>query len=198
MKGHILTVTCPIQIAFCETGQIGQPVREHLALNSTRCTPYLHAPCLIQGDEYLHLPAIVDAAESSPAAARAAAGQIHKYLSNPTAPKGNRQYNSIMLLRILTDNPGETFTRNIDTRFVGNVKALLREGRDMGVQNILRETLESLAQNRASDENLTGLLAMWKKEKEKYEKHHKLSPVSVHFLPLRYSALISAVRFRVP
>lgn len=141
-------------IAFCENGQINTP-----------------------GDEYLHLPAIVEAAESGPAAAQAAARQLHKYLSKPTTHKGDRQYNAIMLLRILADNPGATFTRNIDSRFVASVKSILRDGRDMSVQQILRETLESLAQNKASDENLAELLAMWDREKKKYEKHHKISPV---------------------
>lgn len=43
------------------------------------------------GDEYLHLPAIVDAAESSPAAARDAAGTIRGYLSKTHYARGYAQ-----------------------------------------------------------------------------------------------------------
>lgn len=84
-----------------------------------------------------------------------------------------------MLLRILADNPGASFTRNIDSGFVASLKNILRDGRDMSVQHMLRENLESLAHNKASDHNLAELLSMWGKEKKKYEKHHKLSPVSL-------------------
>jgi hypothetical protein len=49
-----------------------------------------------------------------------------------------------MLIRILADNPGKTFTRNLDAKFVVTVKELLRDGRDMSVQQILRETLDTL------------------------------------------------------
>ena len=125
----------------------------------------------------MHLPAIVEAAESTPAAAQAAARQIHKYLSKPNTTSGFRQYNAIMLVRILTDNPGQMFTRNLDSRFVGSIKDLLRDGRDMSVQQILRETLEHLATTKSADENLGPLLEMWRKEKEKFEKNYKLSPV---------------------
>lgn len=38
-----------------------------------------------------------------------------------------------MLMRILADNPGATFTRNFDQKFVDTVKKLLREGRDPSV-----------------------------------------------------------------
>ena len=75
-----------------------------------------------------------------------------------------------MLVRILSDNPGKTFTRNIDGKFIGIVKDLLREGRDMSVQQILRETLDSLENNKANEETLAGLREMWKKEKEKMNK----------------------------
>ncbi|PGH15950.1 hypothetical protein AJ79_02117 [Helicocarpus griseus UAMH5409] len=123
-----------------------------------------------KGDEYLHLPAIVEAAESSPGAASEAANQIRKALSNPATKKGYKQYNAVMLIRILVDNPGETFTRNFDTKFVSMIKELLREGRDMSVQQILRETLEFLAVQKSRDTNLAPLTEMWKKEKEKFEK----------------------------
>ncbi|EDN05715.1 predicted protein [Histoplasma mississippiense (nom. inval.)] len=122
------------------------------------------------GDEYLHLPAIVEAAESSPAAAKAAADTISRVLSNPASKKGYKQYNAIMLIRILSDNPGTTFTRNFDGKFVSITKNLLREGRDMSVQQILRETLEFLAVQKSHDTNVAPLVEMWKKEKLKFEK----------------------------
>ena len=70
-----------------------------------------------------------------------------------------------MLVRILADNPGKSFTRNIDTKFVAVVKELLREGKDMSVQQILRETLQSFETQKATDETLFGLQQMWKNEK---------------------------------
>ncbi|KAK2791072.1 hypothetical protein FQN52_005026 [Onygenales sp. PD_12] len=122
------------------------------------------------GNEYLHLPAIVEAAESSPGAAKEAANHIRRFLSNPSSQKGYKQYNAVMLIRILVDNPGDTFTRNFDAKFVGTVKDLLRDGRDMSVQQILRETMEFLSVQKSSDPNLKPLSEMWKKEKQKFEK----------------------------
>lgn len=75
-----------------------------------------------------------------------------------------------MLVRILADNPGKSFTRNIDQKFVSTVKELLREGKDMSVQQILRETLDSFETNKANDETLTGLRDMWVREKAKIAK----------------------------
>lgn len=126
--------------------------------------------CLHQGDEYLHLPAIVEAAESSPNAAKEAALRIRKFLSNPATSQPSVQYNAVMLVRILSDNPGHTFTRNMDVKFVNTVKDLLREGRDMGVQQILRETLDVFEAQRSWDEDLKLLLQMWTKEKERCAK----------------------------
>ncbi|KAL2006433.1 hypothetical protein VTN00DRAFT_9101 [Thermoascus crustaceus] len=117
------------------------------------------------GDEYLHLPAIVEAAESSPNAAKEAALCIRKFLSYPATAQPGVQYNAVMLIRILSDNPGHTFTRNIDVKFVSTVKDLLREGRDMGVQQILRETLDIFEAHRSWDEDLKLLLQMWTKER---------------------------------
>ncbi|EAS32161.3 uncharacterized protein CIMG_03185 [Coccidioides immitis RS] len=129
------------------------------------------------GDEYLHLPTIVEAAESSPSAAKAAANRLHKYLSKPNSPHEQRQYNAIMLIRILADNPGPTFTRNIDSRFVSSLKILLRDGQDVSVQQILRETLEFLATTKAGDTNLTELNSMWSKEKDKFVKQFGIHPL---------------------
>lgn len=75
-----------------------------------------------------------------------------------------------MLMRILADNPGKSFTKNIDQKFVNTTKELLREGRDMSVQQILRETLDTFETEKASDETLTGLRDMWRKEKAKVDK----------------------------
>ncbi|KKK18047.1 hypothetical protein ARAM_000745 [Aspergillus rambellii] len=97
---------------------------------------------------------------------------IRKLLSSPNATAARIQYNAIMLARILIDNPGHTFSRNLDAKFVGTVKDLLRQGTDMGVQRFLRETLDALEIQRSWDEDLALLLQMWKKEKSKMEKVH--------------------------
>ncbi|SLM38563.1 VHS [Lasallia pustulata] len=119
------------------------------------------------GEEVLHLPVIVEAAESSPSAAREAANVIRKFLSKDNYQRPYVQYNSIMLVRILADNPGMTFTRNIDSKFVITVKELLRDGRDMSVQQMLRETLDTFETQKPNDETLKPLIAMWQKEKSK-------------------------------
>lgn len=114
----------------------------------------------------LHLPVIVEAAESSPAAASAAAHQIRRFLSKEFSSKPHIQYNAIMLIRILADNPGPGFTRNFDQPFVKTVKECLRNCRDGGVQQILRETLDNIEVNKGPyDESVAGLVAMWRKEK---------------------------------
>ncbi|KAL9131342.1 MAG: hypothetical protein Q9217_000721 [Psora testacea] len=74
-----------------------------------------------------------------------------------------------MLVRILADNPGKSFTRNIDTKFATTVKDLLRNGSDMSVQQILRETLDSFETQKADEETLAVLREMWKKEKSKMD-----------------------------
>jgi len=107
----------------------------------------------------------VDAAESSPAAATAAAYQIRKFLSKDNVSRPHVQYNAIMLVRILSDNPGPGFTNNIDEKFRLTIKSLLRLSRDPSVQQILRETLNSMEVEKAQDENLRPLLSMWRKEK---------------------------------
>ncbi|GAB7348840.1 hypothetical protein MBLNU459_g7549t1 [Dothideomycetes sp. NU459] len=117
------------------------------------------------GEEVLHLPVIVEAAESSPQAAAAAAYHIRKFLSKDNGSRPYVQYNAIMLMRILTDNPGPSFTRNMDPKFVSTVKDLLRHGRDQSVQQILRETLDALEADKAYDDNLVPLMNMWRHEK---------------------------------
>lgn len=85
---------------------------------------------------------------------------VGKHVANTTLPYSN----AIMLVRILADNPGPTFTRNIDKKFTDTVKELLRNGRDPSVQQILRETLRSLYSDKAYDQNLNTLFQMWAKE----------------------------------
>lgn len=113
---------------------------------------------------------IVESAESSPAAAREAANRIRKFLSKENFQRAYVQYNAIMLVRILADNPGKSFTKNLDVKFVITVKELLRDGQDMSVQQILRETLESFETQKADNETLAPLREMWKKEKAKMER----------------------------
>ncbi|KAK5001725.1 hypothetical protein LTR28_012318, partial [Elasticomyces elasticus] len=127
---------------FCESGSVNNP-----------------------GEEVLHLPVIVDAAESSPQAAAASAYEIRKFLSKENYARPHVQYNAIMLIRILADNPGPNFTRNMDGKFVTTTKELLKNGRDASVQQILRETLDALEADKAYDANLTLLFSMWRKEK---------------------------------
>jgi len=147
-----------------------------------------------EGDEVLHLPVIVDSAESSPAAASQCAGQIRKYLSKENYSRPNVQYNALMLVRILTDNPGPTFTRNMDAKFVATVKELLKTGRDPGVQQILRETLESFEKDKGlTDANLTGMVEMWKKEQVKLLKMYPNGvPMGLQGLPQQQSRVLNA------
>lgn len=114
------------------------------------------------------MPAIVDAAESSPTAAKEAAATIRRYLSKEHYSRGFAQYNAVMLSRILTDNPGHVFTQNFDSKFVSTVKELLREGKDTSVQQILRETLDYFEFEKApGNDSLGPLIEMWRKEKGK-------------------------------
>ena len=113
------------------------------------------------------MPYIVDSAESSPAAAAETARLIRKFLYRDYWSKPSYQYNAIMLIRILSDNPGPTFTRNLDKKFVDTAKELLRSGRDPSVRQMLMETLDSFENTKGYDEGLGLIIAMWKKEKEK-------------------------------
>ena len=110
------------------------------------------------------MPTIVESAVASPAAASAAASQIRKFLSKENYDKPHVQYNAVMLIRILADNPGPSFTKNMDKHFADTVKHLLRHGQDPSVAQILRETLDSLHREKAYDTNLSALFTMWKKE----------------------------------
>ncbi|KAH8780031.1 hypothetical protein F5883DRAFT_541105 [Diaporthe sp. PMI_573] len=72
-----------------------------------------------------------------------------------------------MLTRILADNPGPTFTRNLDGKFLDVVKDLLRNGRDLSVRQMLMETLDTFEHQKGWDEGLGPLIELWKKEKDK-------------------------------
>ena len=115
---------------------------------------------------------IVDAAESTPEAAKEAANVIRKFLSKENVFKPHVQYNAVMLVRILVDHPGPVFSRNLDARFAATVKELLREGRDPGVQGILRETLDAFETQRSEDATLQPLVTMWRGEKAKWAKRN--------------------------
>jgi hypothetical protein len=113
----------------------------------------------------LHLPTIVESAVASPTAAAAAAQQIRKFLSKENYNRPHVQYNAVMLIRILADNPGQSFTKNMDKQFADTVKHLLRNGQDPSVSQILRESLDSMEREKAYDTNLNTMFAMWRKEK---------------------------------
>jgi hypothetical protein len=153
----VLEIANSQQRLFCESG----------AANSVRLSP----SCIpsrsntFQGEEVLHLPTIVEAAVASPTAAAAAAQQIRAFLSKENYNRPHVQYNAIMLIRILADNPGQSFTKNMNKQFADTAKLLLRNGQDPSVSQILRETLDSLEREKAYDTNLNALFAMWRKEK---------------------------------
>ncbi|PBP15330.1 hypothetical protein BUE80_DR013935, partial [Diplocarpon rosae] len=134
------------------------------------------------GDEVLYLPTIVEACESSPSAAKEASYAIRKFLSKDNYARPYVQYNGIMLMRILADNPGKTFTRNMDVKFVQTVKELLRLGRDPSVKQILMETLDMFGREKAGDEGLQLLNSMWRKEQEKMAKAQQQSAAGPRIL----------------
>ena len=82
-----------------------------------------------------------------------------------------------MLVRILADNPGPTFTRNLDAKFTAAVKELLKLSRDPGLQQLARETLDTFETEKAADEGLAPLREMWAKEKEKSARVYGSMPV---------------------
>ena len=119
-----------------------------------------------QNDEVLFLPPIVDAAESSPEAAAECARVIRKFLSKEYMSRPAWQYNALMLVRILADNPGLTFTRAFDSKFVETVRLLLKNGKDRSVFKILVEMLDDFERSKSYDDNLAPLVLMWKGERE--------------------------------
>jgi hypothetical protein len=98
-----------------------------------------------------------------------------------------------MLLRILVDNPGRTFTRNINQKFVDATKTLLRGGRDPSVRQLLMDTLDSFditiknqQRENVVDENLAALVTMWLKEKEKAYKAYGVGGILRRPSKMRY------------
>jgi hypothetical protein len=91
-------------------------------------------------------------------------------------------------MRILIDNPGHTFTRNIDAKFVATIKDLLRDGWDLNVQHFLRETLDAIESQRQWDEDLAPLMQMWKKEKSKLSRQNSRVRLSRHGEVMKYIA----------
>lgn len=130
----------------------------------------------MQGDEVTFLPSIVESAESSPTAAAECARTIRKYLKKEYWSKPSYQYNALMLMRILSDNPGPTFTRNLDGKFLDVVKELLQKGRDLSVRQMLMETLDSYEHQKGWDEGLGPIIELWKKEKDKAYKAYGVCP----------------------
>ncbi|RYC61714.1 hypothetical protein CHU98_g4486 [Xylaria longipes] len=128
-------------------------------------------------DEVIHLPPIVEAAESSPGAAKQCADMIRDYLKRDYITRPDFQYNALMLVRILADNPGETFTRNLDQEFAKTLKDLLKYTRNDRVRQMLMETLTSFETTKFYDEGLMPLIEMWKKEKEKAQKASHGAPI---------------------
>ncbi|KAL2017610.1 hypothetical protein VTK56DRAFT_1930 [Thermocarpiscus australiensis] len=135
---------------------------------ATRCVKqFCQSVGSASGDDVIFLPSIVESAVASPAAAAECARLIRKFMNQNSYSTPACQYNAIMLIRILSDNPGPTFTRNMDKKFVDTAKELLRTGRDASVRQILMETLDAFENTKAHDEGLALIIGMWKKEKEK-------------------------------
>ncbi|KAJ8104688.1 hypothetical protein ONZ43_g7732 [Nemania bipapillata] len=95
---------------------------------------------------------------------------IRDYLKKDYYTRPDIQYNGLMLVRILADNPGPTFTRNLDQDFAKTVKDLLKGSRSDRVRQMVMETLTSFETTKFYDEGLAPLIEMWKKEKEKAQK----------------------------
>ena len=92
---------------------------------------------------------------------------IRKFLHKSYASRPSWQYNALMLVRILTDNPGETFTRNLaDPEFVETCRKLLKHANDSRVRQMLMETLDDFEHTKMYDQNLQPLVQMWKVQKE--------------------------------
>lgn len=96
-----------------------------------------------------------------------------------------------MLMRILADNPGMTFTRSLDKKFIDTSKELLRYGRDFSVRQMLMETLDAFEATKSYDEGLQPILEMWKKEKEKAYKAYgvrlRILPITSRLKPCNHS-----------
>ncbi|KAI1423895.1 hypothetical protein F5Y12DRAFT_755194 [Xylaria sp. FL1777] len=128
-------------------------------------------------DEVIYLPPIVEAAESSPSAAKQCADMLRDYLKKDFVTRPDIQYNALMLVRILADNPGPTFTRNLDQEFAKTAKDLIKNTRHERVRQMLMETLTAFEETKFYDEGLAPLIEMWRKEKEKAQKASSGAPI---------------------
>ncbi|KAI9163613.1 vhs [Paramyrothecium foliicola] len=142
-------------------------IREMLELTNHPQTAFCEAGGSVQGDEVLFLPPIVDATESSPTAASEAARFIRRFMGKDYFSRPSWQYNAVMLLRILADYPGPQFTKFIDDKFIEATTNLLKKARDPSLRQLLMETLDDMEHTKMNDQNLGGLIQMWKREKEK-------------------------------
>ncbi|KAF2860172.1 hypothetical protein K470DRAFT_75378 [Piedraia hortae CBS 480.64] len=131
-------------------------------------------------DEFVHLPSIVEAAESSPLAAQKAAMLIREYLTDHQE-EPQVQYYAVILIHILSDNPGPPFTRHFDENFVMAVKKLWRYTSDESTRRQLRDTLDHVECTRVDDSGARVLIKMWRREKanskEKVERARTLAKV---------------------
>lgn len=91
---------------------------------------------------------------------------IKKYLSKDYYSHPSWQYNGLMLIRILVDNPGQTFTRALDADFVETMRKLIKHARENRVRNMCMEMLDDFEHTKMHDQNLQGLVLMWKAQKE--------------------------------
>lgn len=135
-----------------------------------------------QGNEYVHLPAIVEAAEKSHLANGEAAELIRQIIKPGKGTPGYKQYNAIMLMRILATHPGQPFTRYLqEERFVMTVKRVLTECRDLGVQHIMRDTLQALAVEHKHDVSLLPLISLWEGEKDSVHRVYQRAANSFNY-----------------
>ena len=140
-----------------------------------------------KGDEILHLPPIVDAAESSPAAAAECARVIRRFLGKEHYSKPAWQYNALMLVRILVDNPGPSFTRNLgEPEFVETTRKLLKHVRDTRLWNMLMDMLDDFQHTKQYDENLQPLVQMWKAQKEEALRKYGEPPLQMQHQQRQY------------
>ena len=110
----------------------------------------------------------MDIAESTHASAALAATVIRKNLDLKHASRPYVQYNSVVLMCILAQNPGASFTRHLaDPKFCAAAKERLRHGRDPSDHQMLYETLDHFAADptRVADGHLAPLRDLWLREK---------------------------------
>ena len=83
-----------------------------------------------------------------------------------------------MLIRILVDNPGQTFTRNLGRKFADAVKELLRSTKNESVRTAMMDLLDHFERNMGWDEGLAPAVETWRKEREKSFRAYGVSLVA--------------------